>query len=323
MSMVTRCPACGTVFRVGPQQLQAHQGLVRCGRCQHVFDGFKTLSTAPESGEEAPEAASAAAQPAAPGVAPPPASEAALPAADAPPAGPDVTPHAPAAPAEPVFTLEAVSATQLAAAAEPAVDSTARSAGAEEAPRDFGPAPEQLTIDDQLFLEESREARARSTRLWGIGAALLFVVLAGQALYAYRGELAAHSPALRPYLTRVCDVLRCAIVLPQQPRLIAIEASDLQAADPARPGVIQLTATVRNHAGFDVGYPALDLVLTNSRDHTLARRVFLPRDYLEPGRDAREGIPANAEVTIRLDLDTGDLNPAGFRLDLLAAPPPS
>ena len=38
-------------------------------------------------------------------------------------------------------------------------------------------------------------------------------------------------------------------------------------------------------------------------EHTLARRVFLPRDYLEPGRDARAGIPANAEVTIRLDLD--------------------
>jgi hypothetical protein len=34
------------------------------------------------------------------------------------------------------------------------------------------------------------------------------------------------------------------------------------------------------------------------------------------------GIPANAEITVRLDLDTGDLNPAGFRLDLLPAPPP-
>jgi hypothetical protein len=33
-----------------------------------------------------------------------------------------------------------------------------------------------------------------------------------------------------------------------------------------------------------------------------------------------KGIPASAEITIRLDLDTGDLNPAGFRLDLLPAP---
>jgi hypothetical protein len=34
------------------------------------------------------------------------------------------------------------------------------------------------------------------------------------------------------------------------------------------------------------------------------------------------GIAASAEVTIRLVLDTGDLNPAGFRLDLLPAPAP-
>ena len=71
-----------------------------------------------------------------------------------------------------------------------------------------------------------------------------------------------------------------------------------------------------------VGYPALDLVLTNSRDHTLARRIFQPRDYLEPSRDATAGIPAKGEMTINLDLDTTDLSPAWFRLDLMAASPP-
>jgi hypothetical protein len=50
--------------------------------------------------------------------------------------------------------------------------------------------------------------------------------------------------------------------------------------------------------------------------------VFLPKDYLERGKDVAAGMPANAEITIRLDLDTGDLSPAGFRLDLLPAPPP-
>ena len=48
MAIVTRCPACNTVFRVAPPQLQARNGMVRCGRCMTVFDGFKTLSTAPE-----------------------------------------------------------------------------------------------------------------------------------------------------------------------------------------------------------------------------------------------------------------------------------
>ena len=72
----------------------------------------------------------------------------------------------------------------------------------------------------------------------------------------------------------------------------------------------------------DVGFPALDLVLTNSRDHTLARRIFQPREYLEPGGNLLNGIPAKAEMTIHLELDTMDLSPAGFRLDLMAASPP-
>jgi hypothetical protein len=129
-------------------------------------------------------------------------------------------------------------------------------------------------------------------------------------------------PGLKPYLVKLCEPLQCKVLPPQRPRQIAIEASDLQATDPARPGLIQLTATLRNHAGHDLGYPALDLVLTNTKEHTLARRVFLPKDYLEPGKDVAAGLPANAEITIRLDLETGDLGPAGFRLDLLPAPQP-
>jgi len=75
-------------------------------------------------------------------------------------------------------------------------------------------------------------------------------------------------------------------------------------------------------ARHDLAYPAVDLVLTNTKEHTLARRIFLPQDYLERGRDVAAGIAASAEVTIRLVLDTGELNPAGFRLDLLPAPQP-
>ena len=108
--------------------------------------------------------------------------------------------------------------------------------------------------------------------------------------------------------------------LPQRPQSILIEASDLQVIDPANPYRIQLTATLRNHAGYDVAYPALDLVLTNVNDHTLARRIFLPADYLGAGSDIDAGIAANAEMTVRLALETGNLGAAGFRLAVLAAP---
>ena len=62
------------------------------------------------------------------------------------------------------------------------------------------------------------------------------------------------------------------------------------------------------------------MVLTNTKEHTVARRIFLPAEYLGAGKDPRAGIPPNGEITVRLDLDTGDLGAAGFRLDLLPAP---
>jgi predicted Zn finger-like uncharacterized protein len=38
MALATRCPHCETVFRLDPHLLAPHDGRVRCGHCQEVFD---------------------------------------------------------------------------------------------------------------------------------------------------------------------------------------------------------------------------------------------------------------------------------------------
>lgn len=43
MTAVTQCPACGTRFKVTEAQLDAHDGLVRCGRCHEVFNASAHL----------------------------------------------------------------------------------------------------------------------------------------------------------------------------------------------------------------------------------------------------------------------------------------
>ena len=93
----------------------------------------------------------------------------------------------------------------------------------------------------------------------------------------------------------------------------------MQAPDPTVPGFLTLTATLRNHATTALGYPALDVALTNSDDHTVARRIFLPRDYLA-SNELRAGVVPDAEVTVQLNLDTGELGATGFRINLLPAP---
>lgn len=82
MSFTTRCPACGTVFRVVADQLKISDGWVRCGHCSDVFDATIHLQAWEPPARKAPVLRDAA-----------PADRAAPPAVKRP------APTAPAAPA--------------------------------------------------------------------------------------------------------------------------------------------------------------------------------------------------------------------------------
>lgn len=58
MSYTTRCPACGTTFKVVPDQLKISDGWVRCGHCADVFDATLYLQawTPPPAPATAPAA---------------------------------------------------------------------------------------------------------------------------------------------------------------------------------------------------------------------------------------------------------------------------
>jgi len=43
MALATTCPHCNKTFRVAPDQLKLHGGIVRCGACNEVFDGNTAL----------------------------------------------------------------------------------------------------------------------------------------------------------------------------------------------------------------------------------------------------------------------------------------
>ncbi len=364
MSMTTKCPSCGTTFRVTPQQLQAQRGRVRCGRCAAVFDGFKALATLRDEStlDAAPAAVRNEREPVeapphqlvgdqhapvfdAPGAAPQPEAVAppSLPSVISAPETPPPPPAAVSAALAPVPQAVIPEAVAPAAVeAEPAAPATPPMQKTElvmPPPAVVMPDPAPLVLSEPaapmpvqpVAASESPPASfvspfdveplpRRRSGAWAFGILLLVIALAAQGIYFYRGEIAARVPEARPYLNKMCEYFRCTVALPQNPRQISIEASDMQATDPANPGQIALTATLRNQATNALGFPALDVVLTNVKEHTVARRIFLPADYLDGGRDPRTGIQPNAEVTVRLNLETGDLGAAGFRLDLLAAP---
>lgn len=61
MTLATRCPTCGTVFRVVQDQLRVSQGWVRCGRCSEAFNALTAMVEVPTALTPEPRTTAAAA----------------------------------------------------------------------------------------------------------------------------------------------------------------------------------------------------------------------------------------------------------------------
>jgi predicted Zn finger-like uncharacterized protein len=154
----------------------------------------------------------------------------------------------------------------------------------------------------------------RRTALW-VSASILLLALAGiQASIAFRDRLLASLPLLRPAYERACDWFGCEVGLPRLSDYLHVDSTSLQVVDPSRPNQMELTVLLRNRAAVAVQYPAFELTLTDARDQAIARRVFLPGEYLSSAKDRQAGLEAGAEVPIRLYLDTGKIAAAGYRV---------
>lgn len=160
------------------------------------------------------------------------------------------------------------------------------------------------------------EAVANISPAWTFGSLLLVILLTGQTIYFYRTELAALVPALKPYLEQYCELLQCSISPPRHRQSLNIESSDMH-SDPQHPNVITLNATVRNHASYPQAFPLFELTFIDNQNQPLASRIFKPDTYLGESADLAANVSPGDEFNVRLHLDTGDLNAAGYRLSLL------
>lgn len=172
---------------------------------------------------------------------------------------------------------------------------------------------EEQALPEFLLREEPQP---RSRLLWGLLFVLAAAVLAAQAAYRFRTEIAAFTPSARDAVESACKVLRCRIAVPRRPDLMSIESSDLQ-ADPRADNLIVLNAVLRNRASFSQDYPALELTLTDEAERPVVRRVLMPADYLGASRPApAEGLGAGAEASFRVTFDAGRTRATGYRLYL-------
>lgn len=335
--MRTRCPDCGTIFRVTSEQLRLKAGKVRCGQCSRIFNAFDEFL--PEGGAPAqPEPAPASESPAPATPQPAPHEEAladfSLPTEIVEPAPepleflPPETPPETALPEPPVET---------APEPEPLPEAEPESEPVAAAPEPSHDNPLETPEESTLAAREAGLVAARELtdtpgyNRWAAGtlaagpggfagepvrhavwpfvlvALLLSLALTGQLLHHYRSEVVLRLPDA----TKLFELAGIEVPLPRNVDLVAIDTSDLQ-SDNGR-GLFVLNATLHNRANYAQAWPALELTLTDTSDTVVSRRVMTAADYLPPAISP-EAFPANGEVAVRLWIEARDIGAAGYRL---------
>ncbi|HEY4371283.1 MAG TPA: DUF3426 domain-containing protein [Burkholderiales bacterium] len=291
MSMLTRCPECGTSFRITTDQLVSRQGKVRCGRCQHVFSALASLvhtrdpvtTTDPYGALNVDSRFSV------------------LDANSRPMESVAFTP-----PEEPAEAGQAQATDEAGAAAQEADP---------DAPLVARPLQRLARKQKQAEEAEAEEAEQRSRRRFAwfsfAGVLLALLVLAGQGVYFYRNQLAVLQPEVKPWLAQMCERLHCKLQTPVDPQAISIESSALE-ADPADPSLLQLSALLRNRSALAQQLPYLELTLIDAQEAPQARRVIRPEEY--GGSSSQPQLGANGEFQVRLSIDASQLKASGYRL---------
>jgi len=311
MTLITRCPSCGTAYRVQPQQIEARDGRVRCGRCSVVFDARDSLADHLDVGDAESRV------------------ESRVPVID-PSAPPFPAPtRESAARGEPRIPLEDRGSIPLQDRGSIPLQDRGSIPLQDRGsiPLRGGvsaPLPDEERYDDELEYSDAegddyRFGRARKRRarhgalLWGLASLVLLLAIVAQLVYAFRSDIAARSPDARRWLGLACEHLGCDLPLPAHADLVTIEVSEMH-PEPDMPGILSLSAVLRNRAGFTQRQPWIELTLTDARDRAIARRVLAPRDYLGERIEFERGLAPGQEQSLRMLLDTSGIQPTGYRL---------
>ncbi len=329
MSLIARCPACTTLFRVVPDQLKISDGWVRCGQCSEVFDANLTLQEAPvpAATDTAPAEAEAERQPQPSPDRPPLPERPAETASDvAPDAAPQAVPDAAPEPTQPDAVAadpdphpEDEPAQAVAEPAEPVLEPgplPGDALGAAPEPEAADPTPTADALQDLAFVRQARRrafwARRGVRVTMGVTAGVLALLLTGQVVFHHRDRLASQVPALQPALAAMCASLQCRLGPPRRIESIVIESS---AFTRVRADAFRLSLTLSNQADIALAMPAMELTLTDLQDQPVLRRVLQPTEL---GPETPSAIAARAEwsTTLTVAIAPG-ANPArivGYRV---------
>jgi len=327
MSLITRCPACQTLFKVVPDQLRISEGWVRCGQCDEIFDASQHLvqSLVPVSAAAAAQDAPAfqGDEPALEDLVIPSTPEADMWTGGAMPGGELPSVEAP---------VVLVSEEQPLSLPEPHVE-TPEPQEPQESPEPPEPRlPDQATPSsfeashdpefesraDSRDISFLREARAPATNqsllmraTWSLLSAALLLGVAGQIVLHERDHIAALRPDLRPWLQAICDRLNCSVSPWRKIESIVIDSS---AFTRVHGDSYRLNLTLKNVEAVPVALPALELTLTDTLDQPVIRRVLILSAIDGESESVAAGSERPVSLTISVNPPGGADRFAGYRI---------
>ena len=313
MSLITRCPACGTMFKVVTDQLKVSQGWVRCGHCAEVFDASAHLLPRDMSSLTAPAGTLTAAPPPAFDRPTEPQSLEVARTPVEPPRqewapGRSFADRAPLRPSSPGWE----DAQDSAADFDPARWKQAKQErqidplelpveSLPETPLPRQPAMVSETIEDDSSFAYSdvdsgmpgrpvehnvsfvRDARRKAfwrkpaTRIsLALLSLLLLATLVAQWAVQQRDMLAALEPRLLPALQALCGPLHCEIRPPRHIEALVIDSSTFNRI---APDAYRLNFTLKNTGVATLEMPSLEVTLTDTQDQAVVRRVLAPAQF--------------------------------------------
>lgn len=330
MSLIARCPACLTWYKVVPDQLRISGGWVRCGTCGEIFDVSRQLIEAESELPADPAPIDAqefrpqpvAAEPALPDALtrlPASATVEHLPSdADetlvTPPVAEDLPPdvqsdaraevpwNSAALLIKPSMETEAEAGPESEHEPEPEVAEPVATAPVPVAePVSFMRAP---VVRPDLHRNGKR-------LLWAVLGVLLLLGLLVQGLYRERDQLAALKPEFKPALQTLCEVLGCRISPMQRIEAFVLDSATFHQVDSE---TYQLHLVVKNTTQLALALPALELTLTDLTDQPVMRRVLLPTELGAKSETVPAAGEWSATANLRVKADAARPRALGYRL---------
>lgn len=137
----------------------------------------------------------------------------------------------------------------------------------------------------------------RRLALRGVAIAVLSALLILQLLLSDRARLAG-DPRWRPLLTQLCGVLQCTLPAWREPRAFRVIERDISLR---APGVLRVSARIRNDARWSQPWPRLQLTLSDANGRDVATRLFTPVEYLG-GAPTQSELGSGQSAALSMDI---------------------